>query len=328
MQGEDKDHLVEQEQHSLWVELLILWKYRIWILGLTLAGMIGAYIYTMPLVYPPEYLSVSSFVPPSLEDVKSLNFHKLRYEGFGAAEDEDLERLSSTLESDSAFWWMVERFKLVAHYELNDVEDPSQQEKKLRNKYRKRVSIGVSAQSTVEIKVHDTDPQMAADMANALLDYADRFVERVAARKAGIRELELSLEQLQNTSDSLYDSLGYYREKYQIYHFEELSEAIAARIANSTFNQPEFHRNYDKVRSIEFRLEYLEEHIADIINELAFRRENLKTYPSLINITGRAVPSHVKARPRRTLVILLTGVLIFGVSCILSIFIHKEWQRR
>ncbi|MCS6903987.1 MAG: hypothetical protein RML72_12510 [Bacteroidia bacterium] len=308
---------------SLWNELKILWLYRYWILSLSSVVVLGTLVYTLPFVTPPEYLAVSSFIPPSLEDIKSLNFLKIKFNGFGAAKDEDLERYAAALQSDSAFYWIEKKFNLTKYYGLEDISDPSKREKKLREKYNEQIKIKVTALSTVEIQVYDTDPQHGAAIANAFLDYADNFTEKIARRKEGIALLEKSLAEIQNIRKQLQDTLGYYRSRYKIYHFDDLSEVVSARILTEGFNQREFHQYYDKVQAIEHQLRYLEEHIADMFNELVFRKENLQTYPSLISIVSYGIPSKVRVRPQRLIYLSLSTIFSLFLFSIGAIYYHK-----
>lgn len=281
-------------------EFTSLWRRRWTVVLATLIGAAlgGAYV----VVTPPEYLSVASLVPPSFDDVKSLNFLKIRYMGFGAAKIEDLERVAGALQSDSAFLHVAKMFDLEKHYRLDDVSNESRRYKSLKEEYESKVKIRVSSFSTVEIQVYDENPQMAADIANELLAYADGFVESAARRKEGIAALETSLQRMEAQRKALIDSVAGIRLKHKVYHLDHLSEAVSRQLLPA-FDQPDFHRHYDKVQSTEYRLRYLEEHIADMLNELVFRKENLAVYPSLINVTARAVPAKFKARPKRLLVV-------------------------
>ncbi|MCS7085477.1 MAG: Wzz/FepE/Etk N-terminal domain-containing protein [Bacteroidia bacterium] len=303
-------------------EFSFLWKRKWTTLLATLAGTAigGVYLWFTP----PEYLSVASLVPPSFDDVKSLNFLKIRYMGFGAAEIEDLERVAGALQSDSAFLHLVRKFDLVKHYRLDDVSDEARRYKALKNEYESKVKIRVSSFSTVEISVYDENPQTAADMANELLAYADGFVESVARRKEGIAALETSLRRMEAERRTLIDSLAAIRKRYKVYHLDHLSEAVSQQLLPA-FSQNDFHRLYDQVQSTEYRLRYLEEHIADMVNELVFRKENLAVYPSLINVTARAVPAKFKARPKTAWVL---GGFAFGSAALTVLaMVYWPWLR-
>ncbi len=267
------------------------------------ATLIGAALGGVYIVFtPPEYLSVASLVPPSFDDVKSLNFLKIRYMGFGAAKIEDLERVAGALQSDSAFLHVAQKFNLQRHYRLDGISNESRRYKLLKEKYESKVKIRVSSFSTVEIQVYDESPQTAADVANELLSYADGFVESVARRKEGIAALEKSIQRMEAERKALIDSMAVIRKRYKVYHLDHLSETVSQQLLPA-FAQADFHRLYDQVQSTEYRLRYLEEHIADMVNELVFRKENLAVYPSLINVTARGVPAKFRARPKRLLIV-------------------------
>lgn len=303
-----------ESEYSLRNELRQVWRHKFWILGVSglfaLAGL--AYVF----ITPPEYRSSGSFIPPSLRHVKSLNFLKMKYEGFGTADDEDLERIAAALRSDTAYQHNVSKFNLVRHYRLDDISSPEDRALALRKAYDDKVSVSISALSTIEIEVFDENPDTAAAMVNELVAYADRFVEGVARRREGIRELEKSINDFESELRTIQDSLAILRVRHRLYHLDNMSEAISQRIAASTFNDPGFAKNYDRLVSAEQRMRFYDDILADMSNELVFRRENLNTYPSLIDIVSRGLPSQVRERPKRGLVVMLC----FGVGLILSVF--------
>lgn len=300
--------------YSLRNELRIVWQHKFWILSISGLGAVMGLVYV--LITPPEYRSVSSFIPPSLSHIKSLNFLKMKYEGFGTADDEDLERVAAALRSDTAFQHITQKFNLERHYRLEGISNPERKARRLRNLYDDKITIRISALSTIEIEVFDENPDTAAAIANEFLAYADQFVETIANRRAGIRELEKSINDFEAELRTIQDSLALLRVKYRLYHLDNMSEAISQRIAASTFNDPGFAKNYDRLVSAEQRMRFYDDILADMWNELIFRRENLNTYPTLIDIISRGVPSEIRERPKRSLVVLLC----FGVTFILAVF--------
>lgn len=310
----------EQQEYHLLNEIRIVWGYRWQIVGVCLLSGLFSFIYTLPAITPPEYKAVAAFVPPNLDDVKSLNFLKIKFNGFGAADDPDLERIAGVLSSDTAAGYMIKKFQLAQHYAVETISDPAQRARALRDKYNSKIDVKLTRFSTVQVEVYDENPKLAADIANAFIAYADSFVEQVARRKEGIQALEQSIKQMEQTRARVQDTLALYRTKYKLYRLDDLSEVISQQLAAGPFQNPAFHQNYDKIQALEHEQRYLEEHIADMHNELVFRKENLATYPSLINVVGAAIPPGFKARPQRLLILILTVGLTFLVSSLSALF--------
>ena len=300
--------------YSLRNELRTVWQHKFWILAISSLGAVVGFIYV--LITPPEYRSVSAFIPPSLSHIKSLNFLKMKYEVFGTADDEDLERVAAALRSDTAFVYISTKFNLTRHYGIDGISDPERKSRRLKSLYDDKIAVRISSLSTIEVEVFDENPDTAAAIANEFVAYADRFVESIANRKAGIRELEKSINDFEAELRIIQDSLASLRVKFRLYHLDNMSEAISQRIAASTFNDPGFAKNYDRLVSAEQRMRFYDDILADMSNELIFRRENLNTYPTLIDIISRGVPSQIRERPKRSVVVLLC----FGVTLILAVF--------
>lgn len=310
-----------QKDYSLREELGKLWRYK-WYL----AGAVGlAAVVALAFVFltPSRYASAAEFVPPKLDKVKSLNFSKVGYEGFGSAEDKDLERLSAVLKGDSAYYFMVQKFDLAARYGLADVSDEESKYRRLREKFDDRVSIGVTGLSTVRITVEDTDPEFAARLANEYLAYADTFVESLARRRAAVEALKVGIARFDSTVGAYKDSLSLYRAQNKLYRLNELSETVSREILNSAFSRPGFAERYDQMLSAESRVYLFDVVVADMHEELQFRLANLKAYPTMLDVVSRAMPSKVIAYPKKLATVALSALFSFVAAALLILTFGK-----
>lgn len=318
--------------HNLKPELLLLWKYRLRLMLITLIAGSLAFIYAS--FKRPEYLSTAELTPPSLKYIKSLNFTKSIYQGFGTADDEDLERVVAALKSDTAFIYICQKFSLSSHYGVGKIELPLPDSKELpegigskmkalREIYDDKISVKVTGFSTVQINVFDHDPKMAANIANEMVAYAQRFVENIARRKEGIVELQKTIHNFQERLKILQDSVAYLRKNYRLYHLDNMSEVISAQVSPQ-FIQPKFSEKYDQLLSAEHRMRFLDDNIISMQNELSFREENLKTYPFLVDIIGKGFPSYVKARPKRLPYLLVSSLFAFVLASLGIIYRYSE----
>lgn len=313
----------QTQAYHLIEEARALWGYRWRILGACMIAGVATVIYTLPAITPPEYRAVSSFVPPSIEDVKSLNFLKVKFNGFGAAADEDLERVAGALSADTAVGYMIKRFDLARRYRADDVEDPVRRAKFLREKFNANVDVKLTRFSTVQVEVFDEDPKFAAAIANEFIVYADSFIENIARRKQGLRAIEQSISEMEARRRRVQDSLGYYRSKFLLYRLEDLSEAVSQRIVAGPFQTESFHRNYDRMQALEYEMRFIEDDIVELYNEMSFRKENLATYPSLINVVGYGVPPKFKSRPQRLLLVALVVMGTFIMACFVAAYADR-----
>jgi hypothetical protein len=176
--------------------------------------------------------------------------------------------------------------------------------------------------------VYDTDPKVATEIAEAHLAYADSFVETYARRRAGLAAAIESRARLEREAQLIEDSLAAIRTEHKIYHLEYLSDVFSQHLLSSgAFQKPGFALHYDKLRALEYRQRLLEEHIADIYNEIIFRQENLTTYPTLLNVVSKPVINREVARPKRSMVLIiaaLLGILLGSVT----ILVYESTQNR
>lgn len=99
---------------------------------------------------------------------------------------------------------MIERFDLVKHYDVKDVEKAAKQ-------LASNTSIEISEEGMVRISVTDRDPKLAAAMTNAYVDGLDAFLRSNGASTARDRrafmEKRIAAEkvELASTEDSLRD---------------------------------------------------------------------------------------------------------------------------
>jgi tyrosine-protein kinase Etk/Wzc len=115
----------------------------------------------------------------------------------------------SILKSRTMAEAVVERFHLQEHYEAKSLTDAT-------NLLRRMTTVSLSKDGTITVKVEDTDPQLAADVANFYVDNLDRMLHRfgvtdaskqrvfIAARLAEteqqLRRSEEALRQFQETN--------------------------------------------------------------------------------------------------------------------------------
>lgn len=293
----------EQTRYNLTREWATLWARRYVLLGAAVAAAVVAYVATLPFLYKPEYLSTASFIPPALgQTAQARNTFRTGIE-FGL--DKDIEQMAGALTSDTTMMYLVNRFGLIDHYGVRD-ESEKRQYRRLRAAYEDNVQVELSRYSTVVIKVYDTDPALAANMANALVAYADSFVERTAGRKAYITAMETALKEVDQRRQFLQDTLGKLRAQYKVYSFRYMAEGPSNVALQGMAGNPAFHKKYDQIFTWESELETINKELADLRVDYLVQKRTLEAKPSLISVVGYAVRAHYPTRPQK-------GLIVFGV---------------
>jgi capsular polysaccharide biosynthesis protein len=120
------------------------------------------------LVLPKEYMSATTVVPanPQLTDKNFLYGSNMQELSSVYGVEEDLDRLFTSLKLDGNFNKLVDSFKLIEHYKIT----PSVKAlEKAGTALKKNTSIIKTENGAIKITVWDTDKNMAANLANALV---------------------------------------------------------------------------------------------------------------------------------------------------------------
>src|SRR6056297_613015 len=150
------------------------------IITITLIAAIASII--VSLVIPPKFKSSVIFYPKTqVAASHALTTSELidpddHIMNFG--DEEATEQLIQTLYSEDIRFKIIDKFDLMHHYQIDAAGEYPMT--KLHEEYSDNIRFKRTEYMAVEIEVMDTDPQMAADIANtiaALLDYIRRALD-------------------------------------------------------------------------------------------------------------------------------------------------------
>lgn len=185
----------------------------------------------LSLLLPNYYKASTIFLAASPDQTKpELIFSRgtsIRTEYFGNAND--IDRLLTIAESGELVQFLVDSFDLYTHYDINP-NDPKASHL-MHEQLFSLYSVKKTKRDGIELSVEDTDPQIAANMANA----ARQKIENLA--KKLIRQSQnLTIEAFENTiADkeklllSIGDSLAVLRSRYKIYNVVAQTESLTAQ---------------------------------------------------------------------------------------------------
>lgn len=153
------------------------------------------------IVLPRKYLSTATIVPadPSVNDkafIYGTNQQELK-SVYG--KEEDLDRLLATATLEGNLNFLADSFKLAAHYGIG-----GNAEKAIYKAFRqlkKNTAVFKTGYGSVKIQVWDTDKQMAAALANALVERTER-ISTANNKKANASFLKQLEENIERKSDA------------------------------------------------------------------------------------------------------------------------------
>jgi len=174
-------------------------------------GAVAGVIFSSPMFMRPMFESKTSMFPAMPSSLsKSVIMAWSDFGTFG--EKEESERILEILKSANLRNRVVERFNLMAHYEIpSNAKYPNTL---LIGEYSKNFKYSRTQYGAIEVRVRDRDPVMAAEMANYVTALVDtvlndiRYNRLKLAHDVAEREFMAMHTQRVEFQDSLRDIMG------------------------------------------------------------------------------------------------------------------------
>lgn len=319
MQNQEKVPIVFNSANL--VVFVYKWKKPLFIMTLTtvVLSTIAAFLIT------PKYKAVVVLFPTTTSSISKALLTKTNTDQkdilqFG--DEEEAEQTLQILNSDEIREKIARKYNLLDHYKIDP--DAEFRQTELYEEYEDNITFERTEFLSVKITVYDTDPQMAADIANdiaALLDSTKNRMQSERAKQA-LKIVEAEYKnlcmQVRQTDDSLkmLRNLG-------INDYETQSEVFNAEYATALARG-----NSSGVKAIEEKLKILGEYggayvrlreslSLDLItlNDLKSKFHEVKvdaeqTLPHAF-IVDRAYKAEKKSYPIRWLIILTSTIASF-----------------
>jgi tyrosine-protein kinase Etk/Wzc len=312
---------LEKERQNL---LVFVWKKRK-ILMIT-SGIVMVCSVIISLLLTPIYRSTAVVFPAATSTVSFSEQRNAKAASMDFGEEEQAEQLVQILQSSRIRDKIVDQFDLMKHYDISP-SDPNKHFK-LVEKYNDNFLFVRTRYGSIQIDVLDTDPELAADMANKIVDLIDtvknemireRTLPAYEINKRKKEQMEDDREYVLAKLDSLAElgvvSLEGRTNLFQAYvdsksaqEKAEIKKTIDVNLKHgSQFDGLEFIRNEKIMKLEEFMVSYEQ---AESDANTAFNHKF---------IVERAVVADKKDKPKRMIIVLLAtiGSFVFMVFALL-----------
>lgn len=159
--------------------LVVIWRYRKLILSVTAgAGFVATIV---AFLLTPIYRSTAIVFPAATSTVSFSEQRNAKASSMDFGEEEQAEQLIQILQSSKIRDIVVERFDLMNHYEID--KDDANKYYKLVTSYNQNILFVRTRYGSIQIDVLDRDPQLAADMANKIVDLIDTVKNQMVAER-------------------------------------------------------------------------------------------------------------------------------------------------
>ena len=271
------------------------------------------------ILFPAASVSLSK----NLVETSSISMDSRDILSFGT--DDEAERMLQILHSSQIKEHVINKFSLMQHYEI----DPSSAYPytQLDNKYKGNIRFRRTEFMSIEINVLDTDPQMAADIANEIAGYIDSTIHNMQRERAleafSIVEKEYVSSQQEITV--LSDSLQKIRRLGVIDYASQaasLSASYASALAQGNNTAAEVLNKRMNTLStyggiyveLSKKLESEIERLGQLKDKYASYRINVEQSVPQIFIVDKATKSERKAEPKRSIIVIITTLSVFAFT--------------
>lgn len=252
-------------------------------------------------------------------------------------EEEQAEQLLQILNSAAIRDEIIKKYDLMNHYEIDSTD--KYKRTKLFKEYEDNISFKRNEYMAVEIEVFDTDPQMAANIANdisELLDSAKTVIHKSRAIK-GFKIVEKQYNQLKKEIGVMEDSLSAIMSK-GVLDVQSQSEVFSQEYAKALIEGKKSAANEidEKLQTIS---KYGAKHIAlsevlenerKQLSEIKAKYEEAKVdaFEKIPNFfrTEKAYAPEKKSKPVRSIIVIVSTLATFLLATFLLIVLEQFKQ--
>lgn len=167
---------IEQERQNL---LLFIWKKRKPIILVTGIATVAALI--LSLLMKPLFLSTAIVFPAATSSVSFSEQRNAKASSMDFGEEEQAEQLVQILQSSRIREKVIQQFGLMKHYGIDSTD--VNKNYKMMKEYEGHISFIRTRYGSIQIDVLDEKPELAAEIANKIVDLIDTVKNSMIAER-------------------------------------------------------------------------------------------------------------------------------------------------
>lgn len=352
---------MQQQEDNLIGVLRTLFRYLRFIVIVCVLVGLGSII--ISLLLPVYYKSSTIFLSASPELLTERGlFGTTTRDPQPFGDNNDNDRLLTIAESDELKAYLIDRFDLYEHYDIDSTGAKAAYY--IREQLQGLYEVQKTKRDAIQLSIEDQEPEMAAAMANAARDKIDD-INLQLAKAMQLNQIETFRQNIIEKNKSvltLSDSLQAVRSRYGIYNTESQSETLSDLISTRQSRLISYQarlessasaRARDTLRTAIIGLEKeltnlneqlaqfnegmprimaLEEEYDQAVKQLTYDKERLKKLDaaysadvsSVILVEKADVPL-IKSRPIRSLLV-IGSVLAAFLFSVLSVLLYDNYK--
>ena len=230
------------------IKTLFQWKKAIAFSVLGIGILTAVITFLKPNYYKAETVFYSA--SPALADPSQLGYNEKISYTYGTPED--LNRLFSIVASDEMITYLITKFKLFDHYKIDSTS--AKGKFRMREAFKSNYQVSKSKYDALVLSVEDTNPELAAQIANEARDHAALIAQLLVKKAQGftLESYKSNLGHQKNYTTTLADSIRKMKEKYELIEANYQARVLADELVKAEANQAEAKARaqfYDKYES-------------------------------------------------------------------------------
>ena len=250
-----------------------------------------------------------------------------------SSEESETEQLLQWFNSEEVKNAVAEKFNLYQHYGIDSTGEKHDTYFNLR--YKELVSINSTLYESIEISVKDTDPKLAKEIVNGIIDATNNLIMTVKKErlKEYIENNEKELTFSGKKIDSLKFMINNINKEYNIIDVKSQSKYLSKELVKSP-NLSEF--NAKTAEGLKFQgieLKRLTDVISNQIISYNALATNIDKYHldyankvSFTNIVSKPTLPDSKCYPIRSLLAIIISISTLFIACIAILFLNSKKQ--
>jgi capsular polysaccharide biosynthesis protein len=278
---------------------------------------LAAALFTAPYFIPPAYKSETLLYPPSSNSNKYIISGASRF-GSDKEIDEQIQIFKSSAVRDS----IIKKYRLVKHYNIDTLEKAWSY--RLYKDYDGNVNIDRTRYNSISIVVIDTDPEMAAGIANDIVEFGDNVKNKIIKKNLltafealthqyafKVNEVDSIAERINAVSgEDVFSPLPFERKT----DIEKLKNQVAVR---EMMNKAKAKKEY-ALQELLFGFENRLNQLNDLQDSYSQAYIDYSSPVPESYVVSRAQASYKKVYPMRTVIVV---VVFLGCIIILSAWV-------
>jgi uncharacterized protein involved in exopolysaccharide biosynthesis len=310
--------------------ILYLWDRKWPIMGITTVAAIVSIIVALliPVKFKSEVILFPAAASSVSHDLLSSNISKKEILRLG--EDEEVEQLLQVLQSDEIRDRIIEKYDLMNHYQIDSTS--KYPITALHKEFSENISFTPTKFMSVRITVMDTDPKLAAGIANDISNLVDTIRNKMQTERAyeALHLVEKEYFTQRDQIQQLEDSLNVLR-SFGVVDYESQAEVLT-----DAYGQAIIQGKNEAARKLETKLDVLAKYggaYVSIRDYLEFEKKQLsnlkaKYAEALVDATqnlptkfvvNKAVEAEKKSYPTRWLIVVLSTFSAFILTVLLMV---------